>query len=388
MANVWLFQHPTEVKRVGKEKAPWCVGWYEPDGTRRQKTLGSGSAGKKAAFRLSKKIEAELLAGVYQSDARITWKAFVAEWRENIMPTMSDENARCADNTLKHFERLVKLTTVERIGAKQIDAYVSRRSLERGRLPGSKISPATLNKELRYLRAALNIAQEWGYLPSVPKFSKKWKREPRKLKRFVTPEHFDLIYAAADAATRPQLPNVSPPQWWRTFLAFAYLTGWRVSEIRSLRWSDVDFTHGTAITRHADNKADRDEAVGLDPVILEHLQTIRTFGEFVFPWPQDRRSMWSEFGVIQAAAGIHLECHEDHKHSESCHFYGFHDIRRAFATENAASLPAVHLQRLMRHKAWTTTQGYITLAETVRPSAAVLFKPDSLKPDGGEMVGN
>ena len=54
--------------------------------------------------------------------------------------------------------------------------------------------------------------------------------------------------------------------------------------------------------------------------------------------------------------GIHLVCREKHEHTPSCHVYGFHDFRRAFATVNAPRLKPEVLQRLMRHKSYQTTQ--------------------------------
>jgi integrase len=59
--------------------------------------------------------------------------------------------------------------------------------------------------------------------------------------------------------------------------------------------------------------------------------------------------------------------------------YGFHDIRRAFATMNVETLSGDALQALMRHKSYTTTQGYINMANHVKRSADSLFVPDVLK---------
>jgi hypothetical protein len=68
-------------------------------------------------------------------------------------------------------------------------------------LRGTPVSVATVNKELRHLKAALRKAKEWGYLPAVPTFH--LLKEPRKLPLFVTPEHFTAIYPAGDVATAP-----------------------------------------------------------------------------------------------------------------------------------------------------------------------------------------
>lgn len=102
----------------------------------------------------------------------------------------------------------------------------------------------------------------------------------------------------------------------------------------------------------------------------------------VFPWFHHRRTVWSEFARIQQAAGIELPCHERHVHTPACHHYGFHDLRRAFATQNAERLSADTLQALMRHKSYTTTQGYINVAQQVNRAVEILHVPELLQRNG------
>jgi integrase len=58
---------------------------------------------------------------------------------------------------------------------------------------------------------------------------------------------------------------------------------------------------------------------------------------------------------------------------------GFHDLRRAFATMNAPALSADALQKLMRHKSYTTTQRYINLAGQLQTAVGALHVPAVLK---------
>ena len=134
-----------------------------------------------------------------------------------------------------------------------------------------------------------------------------------------------------------------------------------------------------AITRHSDNKGQRDDLVPLHPVVVDHLRKIIDFGPLVFAWPHHERTLWVDFGRIQDAAGIHLPCHEKHEHSPACHRYGFHDLRRAFATMNADTMSADALQKLMRHRSYTTTQRYINLAGQVKRSVEKLHVPEVLR---------
>ena len=96
--------------------------------------------------------------------------------------------------------------------------------------------------------------------------------------------------------------------------------------------------------------------------MLEHLRQIPGFSPEVFPWPQSRRTLWDQFQRIQAEAGVKKTCRKNHPHSKSCKFYGFHDLRRGFATANANNLSANQLQTLMRHSSFVITQKYINMA--------------------------
>jgi integrase len=99
----------------------------------------------------------------------------------------------------------------------------------------------------------------------------------------------------------------------------------------------------------------------------------------MFPWNHNRRTLDDEFHRIQQAAGIKLPCRKRHEHTEKCFLYGFHDLRRAFATMNAGRLSADELQKLMRHKSYQTTQGYINMASRLDEAVGKLYVPDVLK---------
>ena len=91
--------------------------------------------------------------------------------------------------------------------------------------------------------------------------------------------------------------------------------------------------------------------------------------------PSYEKALWEEFGEIQRAAGINLECHEDHECTPACNVYGFHDLRRGFATQNAARLSPVELQARMRHVSFQTTQEYINLANQLTAITDRQFVP-------------
>ena len=380
--SVWIYQDDKQVKKHGEKAASWYVGWIDPEGKRRCKSCGPGEQGHRNAVKLQKKREAELLEGTYKSTAKMTWAEFREEWEARIASGMGAGNRRITLHALAHFERIINPKRIGTIKTATIDEFKAKRRLEPGKKKGETLSPASVNKELRHIRAVLRIANEWKCLPEIPRV--RMLKEPGKLVTFVSGEHFAAIYTACDSARMPaDIPGIDPADWWRGLIVFAYMTGWRIMEILSLRREDVDLDAGFAITRAEDNKGKRDERVKLHSVVVEHLQRLRGFDPFFFPWNHGEKTLYAEFHRIQGAAGIDLVCGKTHKHTDACHRYGFHDLRRAFATQNAPRLTADSLQKLMRHKSYLTTQKYINMASQLDEAVATLHVPDVLKVASG-----
>ncbi len=199
----------------------------------------------------------------------------------------------------------------------------------------------------------------------MPEFE--FLKEPGKLPTYVLPEHFTAIYQAADKAKYPSGLPYPPGDWWRGLLMFAYMTGWRIGSMLSLRWEDVDLDAGTAVSRAADNKGKRDQLIPLHPSIIEHLRRLPSFSPLVFPWEYYIRTLFVTFHKLQTAANV--------KPAGPGKHYGFHDLRRAFATMNAMNLTPDALQALMQHRDYQTTQRYINMARQLSPTVQNLFVP-------------
>ena len=112
---------------------------------------------------------------------------------------------------------------------------------------------------------------------------------------------------------------------------------------------------------------------------MEHLKKLPGFSPTIFAWNHDQRTLHTKFAEIQEAAKIHLPCQGRHTHTRFCHVYGFHSLRRAFATMNADKLTPDALQTLMRHKSYQTTQVYINMARQMDAAVAGLHVPEVLQ---------
>lgn len=371
--KAWVYQDDKQVKKLGAAKASWYVGWYDPAGKRRCQSCGSGVEGKRNADKLRRKREADLIAGTYDDNSRKTWEEFRREYDAKIIAGMDPGSRTATTIGLAHFERIIRPKAMRGITTQVLAGYVVKRRTEPGLRPRSLVSPATVNKELRTVRAAIRKAYKWKYLAELPEFE--FLKEPKKLATYVSPEHFAAVYHACDQAKVPDDLPVTAADWWRGLLITAYMTGWRIGALLSLRREDVDLEAGTAISRAEDTKGKRDQFVPLHPLIVEHMRKLPGFDPMIFPWNFGRRRLFEEFARIQGEAGIRLQAPKHH--------YGFHDLRRAFATMNADRLTPDALQLLMQHKDYTTTQRYINMARQLNPAVQNLFVPDLAAAAGG-----
>lgn len=367
MSSAWVRQRPEQVKKMGA-KAPWYCNWYDPDGVKRRKSCGPGEAGRKLANQLKRQVEAQITLGTYELNANKCWEEFRAEYEGKILDAKSPSTRRQVRMSFANFERIVRPKKVSAIKTVTIDQFIATRRQEFKRYSDKQtVSQASVNADLRNLKAALSVAREWGYLKEEPVF--RMLKEPRKLPVYVLPEHFALIYAACDAARLPVCQGFTAADWWRGLLVFIYqATGWRIGQALALERADLDLTAGTAIARAVveGNKAKADRLVKLHPLAVEHLRRLAGFTPTVFPWPHDRRTLTDELHRVCRAAGTPA--------------YGFHAFRKGFGTLNAPRLSATELQHLMQHASLATTQRYY-----VNPTAAQdeavgkLYVPDVLK---------
>lgn len=350
--KAWLFQDPKRLAVLG-DKCPWSVGWYDANGKRKGKQIGSKSMAEK--FR--RKVEGELAAGLcIVGRKRTQWSVFRQQFLDDVASTKATNTKAQYIRAFDQFQAIVHPGYVDAITTETVDKFIAKRL--RGKIDSDtketkRPEPSTVNKELRHLRAALRKAHRWGMTLDVPTFA--MLREPERDPYFVDDAAFAALYGACGSQTRPEGRHYLAADWWKALLVFAYMTGWRVGEILDLRRDDLDLDAGTARVDADSTKGRREARIELHPVVIDHLRAIVGFGPFVFDWPHHERTLWADFATLKETAGLD--------------FAGaFHRLRFGFANANVDSLPADLLQKLMRHRDQKTTRYYINAAERMKRS--------------------
>ena len=150
---------------------------------------------------------------------------------EDLAQMLRDEYAvnerrstRRIEGALKHLSQAFALARAVDIDAGRVSSYIAQRR-EQG------AANATLNRELAALKRAFALAVHAERLSRAPHIAMLEEHNARQ--GFV--EHSDFV-ALRDAL----------PERLRDPIAFLYLSGWRVSEMKSLEWRDID-TDGHAV---------------------------------------------------------------------------------------------------------------------------------------------
>lgn len=236
-------------------------------------------------------------------------------------------------------------------------------------------SPATINRDLTALKAALNRAVEWGVLDANPIAKvKPSKLDQRGIVRYLSGDEEsrlrDALIAREDQAraeresanqwrtTRgypamPDLRQVAYVDHLRPMVLLALNTGLRRGELFNLKWSDVDLDRRILTVRGHGAKSGQTRHIPLNDeahAVLDGWQPEAAHG-LVFPGRDGRRldtikTAWA--GVLNAAGIVGFR---------------FHDLRHSFASKLVmAGVDLNTVRELLGHSDLKMTLRYAHLA--------------------------
>jgi len=347
------------------------VFWKTADGKTGEKMMPSpGRAGFKEAAKIREKKETELAIQVETvPEGKTSWKEFRSQFeKEKLQATGS---AKLADLTLRDYNSL--LGRIETILAPKCIEDLDNQGVAKFRTKlmvaevkqskDGKLSPGSISKHVRYMKSLLSFARRKGYtVASHVEAVKTWPSDTR----YFPDEALRKVFAVIDSVQRPAFPD-SPFEsgdWWRGFLWVMRANGLRLSEALNMKWEDVSLDQGELyIPVQKNGKA---TTLPLSDQTVGYLRKLVDLGEtYVLPTHGlHQKTLYEEFHRLQALAGVSLRCllaDRDHQHTctQSCNYFGFHSLRKAFCMINAENgMPIETLCALARHSSIAVTQKY------------------------------
>lgn len=294
------------------------------------------------AKRLLKKREGEIsegkLPGVYFDRIRFDELAedFLADYRIN-----QKKSIIRAERSVRYLKGEFEGMRATNITTPRIQGYIERRLNEGA-------AHASINRELSALKRMLNL----GARQTPPKVDKvphiPMLKENNVRKGFF--EHGEFL------ALRDTLP-----EYLKGFVTFGYKTGWRVSEVSNLNWSQVDLNQGIVRLEAGETKNNEGRTVYLD----EELREV-----FNYQWEARKKSGKLTPYVFPNNDGKDKIKRFDKSWKTACKKSGignrlFHDFRRT-AVRNMvrASIPERVAMMISGHKTRSVFDRYNIVNDT------------------------
>lgn len=371
----------------GEKKSAWIVDYRGLSGKRHVKTF----ARKKEADAFSARAVVEVADGVHVADRESVNVASAARmWLETA------ERNGLERATVRQYQQHVDLHIIPTIGALRLSELTTPavRDLEDRLRCGSKEDPrsrssALTAKILTSLGSILAEAQERGLV--VRNVVREMRgRRTRGKERRADRRQRGKLKVGVDIPTRHEVKAVveALKGRWRPVFLTAVFTGLRASELRGLRWQDVDLRRKEL---HVRQRADRFGAIGapkseagertvpLPPLVVSTLREWRlacprTPGDFAFPAGHggtiDHKSLARAFDAVQVASGVvtpALDANGRRKVGRDggaalVGRYGMHSLRHFYASwcinrraDGGLELPAKTVQARLGHASITMT---------------------------------
>jgi integrase len=358
----------------GKEKAAWVVDYFDLKGKRRLKTFRT----KREAQDFAATTRIDIKRGVHVADSdSIT----VAEAGKLWLDT-GEENGLVRSSLTQnrqhlhlHIEPFLGSTRLSKLSVPAVRAF-------EGDLRANDRSPVLTRKVLSSLGAIIADAQERGFAMHNPVREMRQNRGKRGTK--ATRERKRPLAVGVDIPTPSEIKVIltAATGFRRAFFATAALAGLRASELRGLRWQDVDLAHATvSICQRADAWGAIDlpkseaghRTVPLPPLVVRALREWKLAcpkGELGLVFPSGTGKVESHSNIVQRhwhplqlAAGVAARAVDDQGNPVMhAKYSGLHALRHFFCSWCAArpqdgglGLPLKTVQARMGHSSLAMT---------------------------------
>jgi integrase len=316
-------------KSAGEDKTAWVIDYVDQHGKRRQKTFDL----KKDAEAWSTTALHEVAQGTHARDIKTSVADIVDQWIDH---GIAEGLERGTIEPRKKHLKLHIAPFIGRVKLAELTTPMVHRFADQLRDAGRSV--AMRRKVLTSLSSAVSFAKGRGLVAQNAVLGVKVRADARGKEKVVIPSKAEL-----------KLLIDKSPDRWRPFIITAIFTGLRASELRGLRWADVDLDADVLrVTQRADawstigppKSAAGLREVPLVPLVVNTLRHCSRDFELVFPNSRGRPFQHSNFHnfvwqPLLQICGLELK---------------FHSLRHA-ATSMFIELgwPAKRIQGIMGH---------------------------------------
>ena len=246
------------ITRRGEEKEAWVVDYSDQQGRRLLKTFDR----KKEADAFAATTHVEVREGTHVADsASVTVTEAGEKWLKSMEPDpKAKPDEKLERTTVDQYRQHLRLhiePLIGRLKLSQLNVPTIRNFEDT--LREKDRSPTMVRYVIRSLGALLADAQERGLMVRNP--VREIKRNRRAKKSAKRDRRGGKLKIGVDIPTTDEIKHIinAADRHWRPLLLTAIFTGLRASELRGLRWADVDLTKKEL---HVRQRADRYNKIG------------------------------------------------------------------------------------------------------------------------------
>ena len=314
---------------------------YYVDGRRVRESAGFS---RKAAEALLHKRQVEINEGKYiKKVPKISLQDFIGKYIE--FSKAQKRSWERDEITLKHVKKFFDDILITQITSWNIDQY----RIERAK----HVQKSTVNREIDTVRNFFNKAIEWRYAQNNPVTKDKRFKVSNKRLRYLTPEEAHRLIELC-------LPYLRP------IVQLALATGMRKSEIRNLKWENLNLREGMVHIEHSKSYRRREVPIGPNLTSILRELKLNSRSEWVFS-KEDGSPIGNFRKAYQHAvkeAGIkNFTFHDCRHHAASVMVMGGVNLKRVKEILGLASLEMVdryaHLSPEHRREAAKVVDTYM-----------------------------
>jgi integrase len=323
----------------------WVARWFASDGKRFSKSFKS----RREAEQYAEQKQAEVRVGRGDRPQAVTLEGFARMYlglRGDLALTTKAEHGRTLRRLQECLGHRMILSKVTALDARQFVARY-REHEYRGRTPAT----ATVNRIVRECKRIFREAVTCSLIRENPFHEMRQEKVSQRPWHYVSPAEYRRLTAA------------SPSLRWQGMITLGYCCGLRLGEVLNLTWPDVDFERSRIrivrkdASEHRAAWTPKDKDMRVLPLpdqavsMLVELQLAAADGqEYMFVNGKGvaagdrikRGNVWRDFQAIRVKADV-----------PKC---SFHDLRKSYCTNLAASVPLHVVQELAGHADIRTTR--------------------------------